>query len=112
MKEDSIPDYIAHMDQASTSGWVWVIDCSGLESFHMPNITVLQKFMGVIQDRYRYVLKKVFIINVNWKMQMILSMVKPFMKEEAKERLVIVNSKLQMLTHGFHAETVTKIHFK
>lgn len=109
MKEDSIQDYVAHMDEASTSGWIWIIDCSGLESFHMPNVSILQKFMNIIQDRYKYVLKKVYIININWKMHMILSLIKPFMKDEAKERLSIVTSKLQLLNQGFNAETLIKL---
>lgn len=109
MKEDSIIDYIAHMDEASSSGWFWIIDCTGLESFHMPSISVLQKFLQVIQDRYKYVLKHVFIMNINWKMQIILSMIKPFMKDQAKERLTIISNKLQFFQNGFDAKTIAKL---
>ncbi len=106
MKEDSIPDFVAHMDSASIGAWIWIIDCSGLESFHMPSITVLRKFMSLIQDRYKYVLKHVYIMNINWKMNMILSMIKPFMKDEAKERLTIIQSKLQFVQLGINVPSV------
>jgi hypothetical protein len=109
MKKDSIQDYVAHMDEASIGAWYWIIDCSGLESFHMPNISTLQMFLGVIQDRYKYVLKKVFIINCNWKMNVILSMIKPFMKDQAKERLTVVSSKLQFFENGFDTATLLKL---
>ena len=58
MKESDIIDYVAHMDEASMGAWYWIIDCSGLESFHMPSISTLQKFLEIIQNRYKYVLKK------------------------------------------------------
>ena len=109
MTEDSIFDYVAHMDEASSSGWYWIIDCNGLESFHMPTISVLQKFLQLIQDRYKYVLKNVFIININWKMQIMLQMAKPFMKDQAKERLTIVKNKLQFFASGFDSHTVAKL---
>jgi hypothetical protein len=106
MKDDSIPDFVAHMDSASIGAWIWIIDCSGLESFHMPSITVLRKFLSIIQDRYKYVLKHVYIMNTNWKMNMILSMIKPFMKDEAKERLTIIQSKLQFIDLGINVNTI------
>jgi hypothetical protein len=106
MKEDSIPDYMSHMDDASTTGWVWLIDCSGMESFHMPSLPVLRQFMNIIQERYRFVLKKVYIININWKMHVILNMVKPFMKEEAKERISVIESKLQLVSLGFNGDAL------
>lgn len=109
MKESDIIDYVAHMDEASMGAWYWIIDCSGLESFHMPSISTLQKFLEIIQNRYKYVLKKVFIININWKMNIILSMIKPFMKDQAKERLMIVSSKLQLFQDGFDTSTLQKL---
>lgn len=109
MKEDSIVDYVAHMDEASMTAWYWIIDCSGLESFHMPNISTLNLFLEVIQERYKHVLKKVFILNINWKMNIILSMIKPFINDKAKDRLTVVTSKLQFFQNGFDSATLSKL---
>lgn len=75
----------------------------------MPSVATLQKFLQVIQERYRFVLKKVFILNINWKMNILLSMIKPFMKDQAKERLMIVNSKLQLFQDGLDSTTLSKL---
>jgi hypothetical protein len=110
MKEEHIGDYIAHMDGASMSSWVWVFDCSGLQSLQMPSLPVLQKFVGLVQERYKFVLKSIYLINMNWKMHMILNMAKPFMKDETQKRLLIINSRIELLARGIHPKVAQKLH--
>ena len=107
MKEDSIIDYVAHMDGASIGSWIWIIECSGLEAFHLPSLSVLQKFMTVIQERYKFVLRKVYIVNTNWKMNIILNITKPFIQNDMKNKLVIVQSTLHLLSYGFDTKTLS-----
>jgi hypothetical protein len=109
LKEDSIPDFISHMDSASIGAWIWIIDCSGLESFHLPSISALQKLMVLIQERYRFVLRHIYILNCNWKMNMILSMGRPFMKEEAKKRLTVLDSRLPLVTLGLDSQILARL---
>lgn len=106
LSDSELENYFAHMDEASVTSWIWIIDCKGLEKFDMPTATILRKFMESIQERYKFVLKEIFIVNINWKMSMILNIVKPFMKEEAKKRLVVCESPLQLLHLGLGSETI------
>ena len=108
-KQENIEEYVAHMDSASSSAWIWVFDCSGLQSYQMPTLSVLQKFIGVIQDRYKFVLKTIYLINMNWKMQIILSMTKPFVKDDMKQKLVILNSKLEVIANGFDSRIIKHV---
>jgi hypothetical protein len=106
--EDSVRDYIDHMDEVSLDGWIWLFDCRGIESLDMPNLKVLKQFTELVQERYKFVLKKVLILNVNWKMQMILSMVKPFMKEGSEKRIIVCKSPLELLD-SMESELVKKV---
>ncbi len=106
MTDEELTNYFAHMDEASVSSWIWIIDCSGLEKLEMPNVNLMKKFMESIQERYKFVLKEIYVIHMNWRMSMILHMIRPFMKEEAKKRLIICNSPLQLLKLGVSAEMV------
>ena len=106
LTESELDNYFSHMDEASMTSWVWIIDCKGMDKFDMPNPGILRKFMESIQERYKFVLKEIFIVNMNWKMSMILQMVRPFMKEEAKKRLIICDSPLQLLHLGLGSDTI------
>ncbi len=109
MTEAELQNYYAHMDEASISSWIWIIDCRGLEKLDMPNVTLLKKFMESIQERYKFVLKEIYVIHMNWKMSMILHMIKPFMKDEAKKRLILCESPLQLLKSGLTAEIAKSV---
>jgi hypothetical protein len=104
--KESVIDYVEHMDEASVSGWVWIFDCKDLDKVDMPHISVLQMFTELFQERYRFVLKKIYIVNPNWKMQVILSSIRPFLKEETKKRLQLCDSPLHLLAQGFHTDVV------
>ena len=104
--KDSIKDYVEHMDQASTSAWIWIFDCKDIDKLDLPHISVLQMFTELFQERYKFVLKKIYILNPNWKMQLILSSIRPFLKEETKKRLQLCDSPLHLFSAGLQAETV------
>lgn len=109
MKEEDIKDYIAHMDSASSSAWIWIFDCSGLQSCQMPSLKILQKFVHTIQERYTFVLKNIYLVNMNWKMHMILNLAKPFIKDDIKHRLIISHSTLELVSHGFDGKLIKLI---
>lgn len=100
INEDTIIDYIDHMDSASMSAWVWIFDCRGLEALHMPSLNILRKFTELVQERYKFVLKHIYILYPNWKMNIMLSMIQPFLKEETRKRLVICDTPLQVFETG------------
>lgn len=110
MTDAELDNYFAHMDEASVSSWIWIIDCRGLEKLDMPNVTLMKKFMESIQERYKFVLKEIYILHMNWRMSMILHMIRPFMKEEAKKRLILCNSPLQLLKLGVSAESIKEFY--
>jgi hypothetical protein len=99
MKEEDIPDYLAHMDEASMSSWIWVFDCSGLQALNMPSINVVEVFIKVIQERYKFVLKHIYIVNINWKMNILLNMAKYFIKDDMGKKLMILKTPLELLSN-------------
>jgi hypothetical protein len=107
--KDSVKDYVEHMDEASTAGWVWIFDCKELDIIDMPHVSVLQMFTEIVQERYKFVLKKIYILNSNWKMQIILSAIRPFLKDETKKRLHLCDSPLQLLSAGLHADVIKQV---
>ena len=106
LNEETIVDFIAHMDEASITSWIWIFDCRGLEAIHMPSMKILREFTQLIQERYKFVLKHIYIVYPNWKMNIMLSMVQPFLKDETRRRLVVCESALQFFQSGVNHEQV------
>lgn len=97
-REESIPQYLAHMDAASQSKWIWIFDSCGLEHMPMPNPLVVKKFFKLLQDRYKHSLLKIFIFDVNWKVSFLLSLVQPFMTKETRHRIQECKSPLELVS--------------
>ena len=109
MKENDIPDFVSHMDDASVTSWEWVFDCSGLQSYQLPSVGTLQAFVQIVQERYKFVLKTIYILNINWQMHMILSLIKPFIREDVRKKLVILNSNLELIANGLDIQKIRAI---
>lgn len=107
--ETSIPNYIAHMDQAATSTWIYIFDAEGLERLEMPNIMVLRRFYKIVQERYRPTLMKIYIIHLNWKTKLLLSMLLPFVSKEAKARLCESATPLDLMEAGVSGDRIRHV---
>lgn len=107
--KESVKDYVEHMDEASVSSWIWIFDCKGIETLDMPHVSVLQMFTQLFQERYKFVLKKVYILHPNWRMQLILSAIRPFLKDETKQRLLLCDSPLQLFSVGLESHSLKSV---
>lgn len=96
-REDSIPNYLSHLDDASKSSWIWIFDAGGLDKLEMPNPLVMRKFYKIIQERYKDVLLKIYMFDVNWKVSFLLSLIYPFVSKEARARLQECKTPLELL---------------
>jgi hypothetical protein len=99
--EESIPNYLAHLDEASSKGhWVWVFDSTGLDKLEMPNPILMRKFYKIVQERYANTLQNIFMLHLNWKVKLLLDVIYPFMNSKAKERLIQCDSPICLLNFG------------
>ncbi len=97
-REESIPQYLAHMDAASRTKWIWIFDSSGLEHMPTPNPFVVKKFFKLLQERYKDSLVKIYIFDMNWKVSFLLSLVEPFMNKDMRHRIQECKSPLELVS--------------
>lgn len=109
LTEESMKDYITHMDEASISSWIWIFDCRGMEKIEVPSLKSLKTFSEIIEERYKFVLKQTVLLHPNWKMNIMLSMLQPFMKDESKKRIIRCESSLQLYEKGVSADLIRKL---
>lgn len=109
MNKETIVDFINHMDDASITAWVWIFDCRGLEAIDMPSINFLQEFTQLVQERYKFVLKHVYIIYPSWKINIMITMIQPFLKDETRKRIIRCDSPLQLIKLGIADEQLKSL---
>lgn len=109
MNDETLIDFITHMDEASISAWVWIFDCRGIEKMDMPSIQFLQEFTHLIQERYKFVLETIYIIHPNWKINIMFTMAQPFLKDDLRKRLIRCDSPLQLSKIGINDEQLKSL---
>jgi hypothetical protein len=107
--EESISNYLFHMDEASSEPWIWIFDATGFDKLEMPNPMLMKKFYHLIEEKYKNVLHRLYILNINWKVAAILKIVRPFLKKEAQERLAETSNPLSLLSAGVPAQIVHQV---
>jgi hypothetical protein len=88
LTEESITNYLIHLDNASAKPWVWIIDSRGLDNLETPNLLLLRKFYVEIKTRYTDIIKNIFILNESFMMKIIYNMIYPFLSSEIKKLVV------------------------
>jgi hypothetical protein len=109
--EESIPNYLAHLDTASTEPWIWVFDAAGLDSLIMPNPLLVRRFYLTLKKRYNHVLHRIYILNLGWKVGAILNIVRHFLNKESREHVVDCYSPLVLLNDGLPTDVIQQIAF-
>jgi hypothetical protein len=104
--KDSLPDYAAHLDIASQTPWVWIIDCRGMKTEHIPKLKVCRLLVDLFEERYKHVLKNVFLVHPTWHVNVALGAVKPLLPEETKSKIVACPSPLTLLEKGVPTHVV------
>jgi len=54
-------------------------------------IKFAMKFVGILQDYYAERLSVMYILNVNWLYKMMYGMIKPFLAQKTKDKIVILD---------------------
>jgi hypothetical protein len=106
--EESIASHYAHFDEIQ-GPWVWLFDATDLHKLKTPNITLIRSLYAGIEERYKTTLKCIYILHPNWRLESILGMIRPFMKKEAKQRLVENPSALELVGMGIDAALVKSL---
>jgi len=45
--------YKAHIDEAKSNKWIWVIDCEGMQMKHYSSIELIKKIMKTILEEHK-----------------------------------------------------------
>ena len=99
-REEAIPMYIAHMDEASVRPWIWVFDAEGLDQLEIPNPFLMRRFYRLVHERYTSSLQRIYVFHGGWKVRFLLSLITPFVSVEARQRIVECASPLELPVDG------------
>lgn len=103
LTEQTMPNYLAHLEEASQEGpWVWVFDSGGLDNLEMPKPRLMKEFYFEIQRRVGPTLRKAYILNIHWKVALLLSIIRPFLRAEARDKLMVCDTILPLLEAGIN----------
>ena len=108
--EETMQNYLSHMDRTIGVDCVWIFDGTGLENMDMPNPMLIQRFYKLIDERYGAYLKNIFIINMNWKVDAIYKIIKTFMSEDIKRRVTFCKHPIELVAAGIKATLVDIIY--
>jgi hypothetical protein len=79
-----------HYDQKlSTVGdWVWVFDAEGFSFEHMLEVDVAISLAKLISSKYSQTLKKIMVVNPSFMVQIMLTIVTPFLNKHIRSLIV------------------------
>ena len=109
LTDENMQNYLIHLDNASNKKWVWIIDSRGLDNLETPNLFLLRKFYLEIQKRYKNILKHIFILNKSYMMQIIYTMLYPFLSFEIKEMVIFCSKNESLLEYGIDKQIINNI---
>ena len=104
--KENLSYYTEHLDHASQTPWVWIIDCRGMKTEHIPKLKVCRLLVDLFQDRYKHALQNVFLVYPTWHINLALGAIKPLMSEESKAKLLVCPSPLTLLEQGFPTHVI------
>jgi hypothetical protein len=108
--EETMTNYLIHMDTTIGSDWVWIFDAAGLEKVDMPNPVLMRKFYKTIVERYGKSLKYIYMLNMNWKIEAIYKIIKTFSSEDTKKRVVICKEPIELVAAGIPVTVIEKVY--
>lgn len=94
------------MDDVSKEQWIWIFDSGGLAELETPNFFTMRKFYLEMEERYDKVLNHILILNLNWKVSLLLAFIRPFLSDHAQKRLVVIEQPLELVKYGIKKETI------
>ena len=82
-----LPDFSKHLEETNGKPWIWIFDCQSYQAKHMLSLKDSLGLLHLFETTYRDSLKAVYIVNEAWYFHLFLKTVKPFMKQETKQKL-------------------------
>ena len=68
--------------------WMWIFDCSGFNVHHMMEYQVGIRLAQLITGKYSGKLQKIYIINPNWYIFSMVTVVWPFLSKSVRDCIV------------------------
>lgn len=88
--------YEYELNQIKDKHWVWVFDGNGFEWKHFFEINVPIGLAKLISEKYSNHLEKICIINPNWYIYMVTSLVWPFLNKKVKSIIVYESTEVDV----------------
>jgi hypothetical protein len=91
-----IHHYTNEFNTIKTEKWMWIIDCSGYGLIHLMQHKVGIGLGQLISTKYSHHLEKICIINPNWYIYSMSSIVWPFLNKKVKSIILYDNKKYNL----------------
>mgnify|MGYP001175049477 FL=1 len=92
-----IQHYDNELQTIKTEKWIWVMDCKGFDMKHFMQPQVGIGLGELISKKYSTNLEKIYVINPNWYIYSMTTIIWPFLNE--KMRTIIVYDSKEYTTH-------------
>ena len=107
--EESVANYLSHMDSTAGHTWVWIFDATGLEKVDMPNPALMRRFYKSIVQRYDTSLKYIYMLHMNWKVEAIYNIIKTFSSPDVKRRVIVIKHPIELIAAGIPTSIIEKV---
>jgi hypothetical protein len=74
-------------------GWIWIFNCNKMEIKHSLELNTCRRIAQLISDKYMHNIKQIYIININFALNIIMNFLWPFLSDKLKD-LIIITDKL------------------
>lgn len=91
-----IHHYTNEFNTIKTEKWMWIVDCSGYGLIHLIQHKVGIGLGQLISTKYSHHLEKICIINPNWYIYSMSSIVWPFLNKNVKSIILYDNKKYNL----------------
>jgi len=88
-----IHHYDNELQTITTEKWIWVMDCNGFDMKHLMQAQVGIGLGELISKKYSENLEKIYVINPNWYIYSMTSIVWPFIGKKVRSRIVYDTNK-------------------
>ncbi len=88
---------------------VWDRQGFTMKNYDKRFFTLVKKFTGVLQDNYAERLDTFYILHPNWFFKTVYAVVKPFLTQRTKDKIVLINNQKDLMKH-FDPDCLLKEH--
>jgi hypothetical protein len=101
-----------HLDDARMTKWMWVIDCSKMQTKHSSSLEFIRAIADILHREHSGILQNIIVLNANVWVRWVASMAKTFVNSDVLKCLVFSDNilgdlqKLHMPMSVIHAVLV------